>query len=217
LLSTLSVTMKQQQYTYIWLYKPYQVMSQFSKEGSKSTLADYLKNIPKNVYPVGRLDFDSEGLLLLTNDKHIAHQLLHPDYQHQRTYYVQVEGAITADALARLSKGVDININGKIHRTLATKVLEIREPILPERMPPIRFRQNIPTSWISITLVEGKNRQIRRMTAAVGFPTLRLVRYSIGAYNIDTLQPGQYIERDRLDTHKLLIKTKVCQKNATRL
>lgn len=168
-------------------------MSQFSPEGDKQTLAHYMPDIPKDVYPVGRLDFDSEGLLLLTNDKRLTHKLLEPRHAHKRTYYVQVEGAITKDALQQLSNGVIISIDGKQHHTQrATATLLEHEPILPDRNPPIRYRKEIPTSWIALTLTEGKNRQVRRMTAAVGFPTLRLVRYAIGGVTIDALQPGAY-------------------------
>lgn len=168
-------------------------MSQFSAEGDKQTLAHYLRDIPKDVYPVGRLDYDSEGLLLLTDDKALTHQLLDPKFAHQRTYYVQVDGMITDEAIDKLCKGVQISIDGKPYMT--RKAIAKRmddEPSLPERNPPIRYRKNIPTSWLSLTLSEGKNRQVRRMTAAVGFPTLRLVRYSIGAVTIDELQPGAY-------------------------
>lgn len=188
-------------------------MSQFSKEGDKLTLADVLTDIPKDVYPVGRLDYDSEGLLFLTNDKSLTHQLLDPQFAHERTYYVQVEGDITAEALEQLCKGVTININGKSHLTLPAKAVLIDTPALPERNPPIRFRANIPTSWISLTLTEGKNRQVRRMTAAVGFPTLRLVRYSIGAYTVAGMESGAYTIADRIDKNKLLISSAHVPKN----
>lgn len=169
------------------------VMSQFSAEGDKQTLADYLKGIPKNIYPVGRLDHDSEGLLLLTDDKSLTHELLEPKYAHERTYYVQVEGSVTNEALRLLNDGVHISIDGKRHLTKKATALRLdNEPLLPERNPPIRFRKNIPTSWISLTLTEGKNRQVRRMTAATGFPTLRLVRYAIGDITIEGMQPGEY-------------------------
>ena len=178
-------------HNYYVFYKPYLVLSQFSPEGEKKTLADYLSDVPKNVYPVGRLDYDSEGLMLLTDDKAFTNQLLNPKYAHQRTYYAQVEGAITKDAIAQLQQGVRITIDGQPYHTqksIAT-ILQ-QEPLLPERHPPIRFRKNIPTSWIALTLTEGKNRQVRKMTAAVGFPTLRLVRYSIGTLTIDGMIPG---------------------------
>jgi 23S rRNA pseudouridine2457 synthase len=178
---------------YYLFYKPYQVLSQFSAEGDKRTLADFFKDIPRNVYPVGRLDYDSEGLLLLTDDTSLTHRLLDPSFAHPRTYWVQVEGTVTDEALRQLQQGVVINIDGKPYRTKSATAKLLRdEPQLPERNPPIRFRKNVPTTWISLTLTEGKNRQVRRMTAAVGFPTLRLVRYAIGKITIENLQPGEY-------------------------
>ena len=156
------------------------MLSQFSREGDHPTLADLDFKFPKDIYPVGRLDADSEGLLLLTNDNFLKTKVLDPKNRHSKTYYAQVEGLITAEACAELQSGVQISINGKKHLTSPAKVHPIEEPALPERNPPIRFRQNIPVSWVSISIGEGKNRQVRRMTAAVGFPTLRLVRWSIG-------------------------------------
>lgn len=179
-------------FEYYIFYKPFQVLSQFSAEGEKKTLADYFPQIAKDVYPVGRLDYDSEGLLVLTNDKTLTHRLLDPKFEHRRTYWVQVEGAISTEAITNLSKGVTININGKAYKTKPAIVQQIELPLVPERDPPIRFRKNIPTSWLSITISEGKNRQVRKMTAAVGFPTLRLIRYSIGKLTIDDLKPSEY-------------------------
>ncbi|MCD6063419.1 MAG: pseudouridine synthase [Flavipsychrobacter sp.] len=194
---------------YYLFYKPFNVLSQFSEEGDKTTLAEFFKEIPKNIYPVGRLDYDSEGLLLLTNDKTVTHRLLDPKFAHERTYWVQVEGAITRDAIELLSRGVLININGKQHKTKPAIAELIKdEPSVPERNPPIRFRKNIPTSWLSLTLTEGKNRQVRRMTAAVGFPTLRLIRHSIGKLTTDRLQPGQYRELKEEEKELLFAKTR---------
>lgn len=181
------------QFQYIAFYKPYHVLSQFSPEGDKKTLADFLPGIDKDIYPVGRLDYDSEGLLLLTNDKQLKHQLTEPRFAHKRTYWVQVDGDINENATAQLEKGVTISVDGKQHFTqpaVAHKMIE--EPIVPPRNPPIRYRANIPATWLSLTLTEGKNRQVRKMTAAVGFPTLRLIRYSIDKLTIDDLQPGQH-------------------------
>lgn len=179
---------------YYLFYKPYRVLCQFSPEGEKQTLADYL-DVDKDVYPVGRLDYDSEGLLLLTNDKGLNAKLLNPQKAHEREYWVQVEGSLTPEALHLLCKGLVISIDGKRHKTLPAKaVLLPGEPGLPARNPPIRYRQQIATSWLSLTLTEGKNRQVRRMTAAVGFPTLRLVRRRIGLATIEGLQPGEYRE-----------------------
>ena len=176
---------------YYLFYKPYEVLSQFSAEGNKKTLADYFPFVTKDVYPIGRLDYDSEGLLLLTNDTLLTHRLLNPKHQHQRTYYVQVEGNITEEALQQLRQGVTISVNGKKYQTQPAEAkLLSTPPNLPDRNPPIRFRKNIPTSWIALTLTEGKNRQVRKMTALVGFPTLRLVRYSIGQVTIKGMESG---------------------------
>jgi 23S rRNA pseudouridine2457 synthase len=176
---------------YFVLYKPFEVLSQFSAEGNQKTLKDCM-DIPEDVYPVGRLDYDSEGLLILTNDTSLNAALLLPKHAHERTYYVQVEGELTVEALHTLERGVMISSNGKKLRTLPARAkLLPSPPQLPERNPPIRFRKQIPTSWISLTLKEGKNRQVRKMTAAVGFPTLRLVRYSIGHLNISGWQSGE--------------------------
>jgi 23S rRNA pseudouridine2457 synthase len=160
------------------------MLSQFTREGDHPTLADLDFTFAKDIYPVGRLDADSEGLLLLTNDNFLKTKLLEPRNKHTRTYYVQVEGEVTQDACEQLSKGVTISINGKSYKTLPATAEMIDEPELPERDPPIRFRKNIPTSWLALTLREGKNRQVRRMTATVGFPTLRLVRWSIGKFSL---------------------------------
>jgi 23S rRNA pseudouridine2457 synthase len=194
---------------YFLFYKPYQVLSQFSAEGEKKTLAHFLKNIEKDIYPVGRLDFDSEGLLLLTNDKKLTQQLLEPRFKHPRTYYVQVEGIIDESAIQKLQKGVRINVDGKLYQTLPaeTKIIK-QEPQLPERNPPIRFRKSIPTSWCALTLVEGKNRQVRKMTAAVGIPTLRLVRYSIGNVTIDGMRSGEVKEISADIVAQILSKSK---------
>lgn len=182
---------------YFLFYKPFQVLTQFSAEGEKKTLAHFFKNIPKDIYPVGRLDYDSEGLLLLTNDKKLTQYLLEPRHKHERTYYVQVEGLLDEIALQKLAQGVTINVDGKMYKTLPAKAFVLSsEPNLPERHPPIRFRKNIPTTWISLTLTEGKNRQVRKMTAAVGFPTLRLVRYSIGNITIDGWSEAHIAEVD---------------------
>ena len=171
------------------------MLSQFSGEGNRPTLADLPFAFPKDVYPVGRLDADSEGLLLLTNDNFLNHDLLNPRFRHQRTYYVQVEGSITPEACARLRAGVTISIDGKTHQTLPAEVqILIEEPALPERNPPIRFRKNIPTSWLAISLHEGKNRQVRRMTAAVGFPTLRLARWAMENVEIAGFESGEVRE-----------------------
>jgi 23S rRNA pseudouridine2457 synthase len=178
-------------FQYFALYKPYEVLSQFSPEKNKRTLKDCIQ-VPSDVYPVGRLDYDSEGLLILTNDPTINAAILHPSNAHERSYLVQVDGQITNDAVARLGKGVIINVDGKSYKTRPARVQLLEAPPeVPERYPPIRFRKNIPTSWIKLTLKEGKNRQVRKMTAATGFPTLRLIRMSIGKLDITGWQPGE--------------------------
>ena len=168
------------------------MLTQFSGEGP--TLAT-LGEFPKEVYPVGRLDKDSEGLLLLTDDKWLNHQLLNPRFGHQRTYYVQVEGIPTPEALAQLQVGVTIQVDGKPYRTkpAVAKLLD-PAPTLPERNPPIRYRAAIPDRWLALTLIDGKNRQVRKMTAAVGFPTLRLARVSMEKITLDGMGVGEVRE-----------------------
>ena len=171
------------------------MLSQFTKEGEHQTLADLSEKFPIDVYPVGRLDADSEGLLLLTNDKRVNSRLLDPTTGHERTYLVQVEGEITEEALDSLRKVLELSIDGKSFITRPAKAEIIEEmPEIPERNPPVRFRKNIPTSWIRLSLVEGKNRQVRKMTAKVGFPTLRLFRVRIGKIFLDQLKAGEVME-----------------------
>ncbi|MES2701446.1 MAG: pseudouridine synthase [Bacteroidota bacterium] len=178
---------------YYIFHKPYQVLSQFSAEGEKRTLAHYFPAVAKNIYPVGRLDYDSEGLLLLTDDKPLTHRLLDPSFAHERTYWVQVDGAISDEAVSKLIQGVLINVDGKEYKTKKAKaVILTDQPDVTERDPPIRYRKSIPTSWIALTLTEGKNRQVRKMTAAVGYPTLRLIRYAIGNITMAGIAPGEH-------------------------
>lgn len=173
---------------YIAIYKPYQMLCQFTPENEGDvTLSNFPHTFPKDCYSVGRLDKDSEGLLLITNDNYLKTKFLSPKSNHHKTYFAQVEGTPTEEAITRLQKGVEIRIKGKIHRTKKAKVKIIDSPTLPERKPPIRFRANIPTSWLEITITEGKNRQVRRMCAAVGFPVLRLVRYGMEGLNLSHL------------------------------
>jgi 23S rRNA pseudouridine2457 synthase len=167
--------------------KPFGVISQFS--GRNPNLSNYIK--VKDVYPVGRLDHDSEGLMLLTSEGTLQHRLTDPKYAHSRMYWVQVEGVPDQAALQQLRDGVMV----QCRRTLAARVrLLDAEPELPPRNPPIRFRKAVPTSWIEIALTEGRNRQVRRMTAAVGHPTLRLVRVAIGNLELANLAPGEWRE-----------------------
>ena len=189
---------------YFTIYKPFQVLTQFTSQTGKSTLADYFK-VPGNVYPVGRLDYDSEGLLILTDDVKINHRLLHPLHQHEREYWVQVEGQVTKEAVADLCRGVSISIDGKLHKSQPAKAsIFYTDPQVPERNPPIRFRKNIPTSWLSLCLTEGKNRQVRRMTAKVGYATLRLIRYRIENITLEGLQPGEMKEWKQHEIYKAL-------------
>ncbi|MFA3782178.1 pseudouridine synthase [Melioribacteraceae bacterium 4301-Me] len=171
---------------YFILNKPYGYLSQFTDKYGNLTLS-HLFSFPKNVYPIGRLDKDSEGLLILSNDKKLVNFLLNPKNKHEREYFVQVEGVPTRQALDKLESGVFI----QERITLPAKVKLIKEPNFPPRIPPIRKRKNIPTSWLSITLIEGKNRQVRKMTAAVGYPTLRLVRVRIKNIKLGNLKPGE--------------------------
>lgn len=189
---------------YFLIYKPYLVLSQFSAVEGKKTLADFF-DVPKDVYPVGRLDFDSEGLLLLTNDTALNHRLLDPRFAHEREYWVQVDGAITDAAITTLQKTVAINIDGKIYNTrpCRAEIFSVA-PMVPDRTPPIRFRKEIPAPWIRLILTEGKNRQVRKMTAKVGFPTLRLIRYRIEGLSLDSMQPGDLIELNQATVHQHL-------------
>jgi 23S rRNA pseudouridine2457 synthase len=180
-------------FCYFAVYKPFGFLSQFSGEKSDHLLGE-LFDFPKDVYPIGRLDKDSEGLLILTNDNVLKHRLLDPISKHTKSYLVQVEGEIHAQAIELLMNGsLEIKHNNKNYRVNKAHCQKVNPPNLPDREPPIRFRANIPTSWIKLTLTEGKNRQVRKMTAAVGFPTLRLIRISIGAYE-PQLQIGQVCE-----------------------
>ena len=173
--------------------KPFRVMSQFSKEGDKATLKDFIE--APDFYPAGRLDFDSEGLLLLTNQGALQHIIASPDFKLPKTYWVQVEGDITEDALIQLRKGVEL----KDGLTKPAQADKIDEPNIWDRIPPVRHREHIPTSWLSLQIREGKNRQVRRMTAAVGFPTLRLIRYAIGPYTLENTTVGQWRHVDPTD------------------
>jgi 23S rRNA pseudouridine2457 synthase len=179
-------------------------MSQFSSSGDKRTLSEF--NIPdKDVYPVGRLDHDSEGLMILSNDKVLIHKLTSHNVSHNRTYIVQLDGDIDSSAIQKLENGLKIAVDGKSYRTKSCKSEIIESPSdLWERNPPVRFRATIPTSWIKIILSEGKNRQIRKMTASVGFPTLRLIRVAIENLSIGKLSPGEFIKMEKSDIYKKL-------------
>lgn len=181
------------------------MLCQFTSPDGKQTLKDFF-NVPSDVYAVGRLDYDSEGLLILTNDKKLNHALLHPIQQHQREYWLQVDGDITTDAILQLQKGVSISVEGKKYQTQKCQATIFKTaPMVPQRNPPIRVRKLVPDSWLKIILTEGKNRQVRKMTAAVGFPTLRLIRYRIENCTLEGLQPGEMRILSKQEMEHLLL------------
>ncbi|NES67239.1 MAG: pseudouridine synthase, partial [Okeania sp. SIO2D1] len=189
-------------YRYILFNKPYNVLSQFTdnidESNQRQTLKDYIP--VSSVYPVGRLDRDSEGVLLLTNHGQLQHRLTDPKFAHPRTYWVQVERIPDDAALRQLKQGVTI----KNYQTRPAKVRLLSvEPNFPPRYPPIRFRKTVPTAWLEIILTEGRNRQVRRMTAAVGFPTLRLVRVAIADLYMNELQPGEWRDLNQTEIESL--------------
>ncbi|RDV16255.1 pseudouridine synthase [Pontibacter diazotrophicus] len=195
---------------YIILNKPFEVLTQFTDEADRVTLRDYVK--VADIYPVGRLDYDSEGLVLLTDDKSLQHRLSDPQFKVEKTYLVQVEGIPPQEALTRLRLGVRI----KETKTAPAKVRHLEEePQVWERSKPVRFRKNIPTSWLEIKISQGMNRQVRRMTAAVDFPTLRLIRTSIGPLNLGGLQPGEYRELTPEEVTQLKAATKGSPKTSS--
>lgn len=180
--------------------KPYGVLSAFTPDGSPNrTLAEF--GFPKRVYPLGRLDADSEGLLLLSDEAGLNTRLLDPKFRHRRTYWAQVERIPSPEALMALRRGVVL----QDHKTLPCEVTVLDpQPQIPERTPPIRFRKSVPTCWIALTLIEGKNRQVRRMTAAIQHPTLRLIRMRIGNYELSSLASGQWVELGPLERDRVL-------------
>ncbi len=194
------------QFHYFVLYKPYGMLSQFTEEApGQLTMRDLNPALPKGVYPVGRLDKDSEGLLLLTDDNTLNHKILNPKFRHRRTYLVQVEGVPSPEAIRRLQQGVAIKTDKGPYQTLPAKVRLLATcPELPERNPPVRFRVTIPDSWIEITLTEGKNRQVRKMCAGVGYPVLRLVRIAIEGLNLGKMKPGEVVEMQKAPLFRLL-------------
>ena len=196
-------------YRYLLFYKPYGVLSQFTDDTGQTerrTLKNYI-SVPE-VYPVGRLDWDSEGLMLLTDHGQLQYRLSHPRFEHPRTYWAQVERIPDSTAIKQLQQGVIV----ENYRTRqASAHLLNCEPNLPPRDPPIRFRKNVPTAWLEISLTEGKNRQVRRMTAKVGFPTLRLVRVAIAHLKLGELQPGQWRDLTDRELNLLLKLTRLKQ------
>jgi len=172
----------------LMLNKPFDVLCQFTDEQGRLTLKDFVE-VP-GVYPAGRLDRDSEGLLLLTNDGRLQARIADPRHKMTKTYWVQVEGEVLPEQLKRLRAGVEL----KDGLTAPADARQIEEPSLWPRTPPVRFRKSVPTSWLELTISEGRNRQVRRMTAAVGLPTLRLVRVQVGPWRLEGLQPGEWRE-----------------------
>ncbi len=192
-------------FLYYAFYKPYNVINQFSKAHPDHISLQDIVKVPKDVYPVGRLDKDSEGLLLLTNDKSINTLLLLPGNKKQKTYLVQVDGDITQDAVEKMARGIEIKLDTGPYITKPCEIKKLKQPpVLPERNPPVRMRLTIPTSWIKITLTEGKNRQIRKMCAQTGFPVLRLVRVQIQDLKIGNLQPGALRKMTKEELFELL-------------
>lgn len=191
---------------YFIIYKPYGVLSQFSSALNKQTLKDFF-DVPEDVYAIGRLDEDSEGLLILSNDKILNNKLLHPSFEHAREYLVQVDGVMNEHAIMLLQQGLEINIRGKLYSTKKCFAELLKEhPEVAERNPPIRVRKNIPTSWIKIRLTEGKNRQVRKMCAKAGFPVLRLIRIAIEDIQLGKLQPAEMIQLSKNVVYKKLFK-----------
>ncbi len=187
-------------YRYFLINKPYDMLSQFTREVPAHRVLGDLHPFPKNVYPVGRLDRDSEGLLILTDDPRLNAALLHPSRRHPKTYWVQVEGTPTPGLLDQLAAGVTIRLKGKDYRCAKLEVRRLSSAevsTLAPRNPPVRFRKTVPDAWISLTLTEGKNRQVRRMCAAVGLPVLRLVRVAIGQLQLQDLEQQDVREVDR--------------------
>ncbi|MEE9437966.1 MAG: pseudouridine synthase [Saprospiraceae bacterium] len=181
-------------FKYYIFNKPFGVLCQFTKEmPNHITLKDYL-DLASDIYPIGRLDKDSEGLLLLTNDNKYKHNILSPDSYKTKSYWVQVDGQITENAIADLINGVKIKLKKNYYHTQKCTAHIIDGPVVWERIPPVRVRKSIPTSWLSITISEGKNRQVRKMCAAVGFPVLRLIRYEINGILLDDLPIGDFKE-----------------------
>ncbi|WP_083320979.1 pseudouridine synthase [Hymenobacter glacialis] len=196
---------------YILVNKPYEVLTQFTDEHGRATLKDFVP--VTGIYPVGRLDFDSEGLLLLTDDKALQHRLSDPKFKVPKTYWAQVEGTVTEEALEKLRRGVQI----KDGRTTPARAVAMPEPAeLWERSTPIRFRASIPTSWLAITISQGMNRQVRKMCAAVGLPCLRLIRASIDELTLDELAPGQWRELTPAESGKLKAKFSATKNPANR-
>ena len=188
---------------YYIIYKPYKVISQFTSSHKKKCLDSLDFAFPKDVYPLGRLDENSEGLLILSNDKKLNYKLLNPQFEHKRVYLVQLQGIITSEALQQLQKGITIALDSGPYTTKSCKAKQVKQPeYLPPRPHPISDR--LPTSWIELTLTEGKFHQVRKMTAGVGFPCLRLIRIAIENIRLEKMQPGEVRELKRDAVYKKL-------------
>lgn len=182
-------------------WKPFGVQTKFTDAEGRPTLADFI--IVPEIYAAGRLDADSEGLLLLTDSGALSHRLTDPRFEHPRTYWAQVERVPDKAALDALRRGVELSEGGRLWRTRPAEARLIEPPDLPEREVPIRYRKSVPTAWLELTIREGKNRQVRRMTAAVGYPTLRLVRWAIGTITLDGLTPGMLLPLSKTEVTAL--------------
>ncbi|MEL6199904.1 MAG: pseudouridine synthase [Pseudomonadota bacterium] len=187
----------------VLLNKPFRVLSQFTTDGDKATLADYIAQ--PGVYPAGRLDYDTEGLLLLTDDGKLQASIASPQHKTRKHYWVQVEGDAFDEALAALTAGVDLKDGSA--RAIAARRIAAPEPLWP-RVPPIRERKSVPDSWIEVVIDEGRNRQVRRMTAAVGLPTLRLIRHQVGPWSLGDLEPGASREIETRAARRALRETR---------
>ena len=184
---------------YLILHKPYGVLTQFTDSAGRRTLKDFV-DVP-SVYPVGRLDHDSEGLVLLTGDGAFQHALSHPKFDHPKTYWVQVERIPAAEALERLAAGVEIQ--GYRTKPAQVRLIDGEPTPLAPRDPPVRFRKTVPTAWLELTISEGRNRQVRHMTAAVGHPALRLIRVALGPLKLGDLKPGEWRELTSTELERL--------------
>ena len=188
---------------YYIIYKPYKMISQFTSSHKKKCLDQLNFQFQKDVYPVGRLDENSEGLLILTNDKSLNHRLLKPEFEHKRVYLVQLQGMITAEAIKQIENGITIALDAGPYLTKPCKVKQVKKPEnLPPRGHPISDR--LPTSWIELTLTEGKYHQVRKMTAGAGFPCLRLIRIAIEELRLENMQPGEIRELKKEQVYKKL-------------
>ena len=185
--------------------KPYLVLCQFTDEEGRPTIANYI-DVP-NVYAAGRLDYDSEGLVILTDSGKLQHEISEPQFKIPKTYWAQVEGIPTQDALRQLARGVKLNDG----ITLPARARIIEAPNVWERVPPIRYRANIPTTWLELIITEGRKRQVRRMTAHVGFPTLRLIRVQIGEWKIGNLKPGEFKTLKVSDEREIAIRSRLAR------